>query len=92
MAEDHAIGLYHLLATGGGGLLGTLALVWRMWVVPAQAREVELQVRLAKMETRLDSGDKKFDEMGADIKDIKETIHRLEKAFAAVAPALARES
>ena len=91
MAEDHAIGLYHLLATGGGGLLGTLALVWRMWVVPAQAREVELQVRLAKMETRLDSGDKKFDEMSADIKDIKDTIHRLEKAFAAVAPALARE-
>ena len=92
MDETHAIGLYHLLATGGGGLLGTLALVWRMWVVPAQAREVELQVRLAKMETRLDSGDKKFDEMSADIKDIKDTIHRLEKAFAAVAPALARES
>ena len=89
--EQHAIGLYHLLATGGGGLLGTLALVWRLWVVPAQAREVELQVRLAKMETRLDSGDKKFDEMSADIKDIKDTIHRLEKAFAAVAPALARE-
>ena len=91
MPEGHDIGLYHLLATGGGGLLGTLALVWRMWVVPAQAREVELQVRLAKMETRLDSGDKKFDEMSADIKDIKDTIHRLEKAFAAVAPALARE-
>ena len=91
MPEEHAIGLYHLLATGGGGMLATLALVWRIWLAPAQQREIALQVRLAKMETRLDSGDKKFDEMASDLKDIRDTVHRLEKQFSAVAPALARE-
>ena len=89
--EGHVVTLWHLVATGGAGMLATIGLVWRTWVVPAQAREVELQVRLAKMETRLDSGDKKFDEMAADIKDIQQCLHRLEKAFSAVAPALARE-
>ena len=91
MPEGHAIGLWHLVATGGGGMLGTVALVWRMWLAPAQQREIALQVRLAKMETRLDSGDKKFDEMASDLKDIRDTVHRLEKQFSAVAPALARE-
>ena len=98
MPEAHGLTLYHLLATGGGGLLGTLAVVWRLWVVPAQQREIALQVRLAKMDSRLDSGDRRFDAHSqkddailAKLDRIEERLRNLETAFAGVAPALTQE-
>ena len=52
--------LWHLLATGGGGLLGTIALVWRMWVVPARDKEISLERWKVQVEARLASGEKQF--------------------------------
>ena len=52
----------------------------------------QLEMESVKMRTQLDHGDKKFDQMAADLKDVKACLHRLEKAFAGVAPALAEES
>ena len=98
MGEAHELTLYHLLATGGGGLLGTLAVVWRLWVVPAQQREIALQVRLAKIDSRLDNGDRRFDAHSEKddrilekLDRIEERLRSLEQQFAGVAPALARE-
>ena len=98
MPEAHTIGLYHLLATGGGGMLATLALVWRIWLAPAQAREVALQVRLATMETKLETGDKRFDshsakddQILAKLDKLDERMRAIETAFAGVAPALKAE-
>ena len=98
MPEEHAVTLYHLVASGGGGMLATIALVWRLWVVPAQQREVDLQVRLAKVDARLDNGDKRFehhsekdDRILAKLDAIEERLRNLEQQFAGVAPALSRE-
>ena len=51
-----------------------------------------LEMDAVRMKTQLEHGDKKFDEMAGDLKDVKETLHRLEKQFSGVAPALAREA
>lgn len=41
-------------------VIGSFATVWATFIRPAHAKEVALQVRLAKMESRLDAGDKRF--------------------------------
>ena len=83
------------LASIAAGVLGT---VYWAWVLPERKRRDDVQNRLIELEKwqavakrDLAAGDKKFDEMAADIKDIKATIHRLEKVLAGVAPALTRE-
>ena len=83
------------IVAASGAVLGV---VYWMWVLPERKRKDAVESRLRSLETwqavaqrDLAAGDKKFDDMMQDIKDIKQTIHRLEKAFAAVAPALARE-
>ena len=93
MPEAHAmqVGLLHLFATGGGGVLATIALVWRMWVVPAHKREVDLQVRLALIEGRLDGHSKKDDTILEKLDKIEDRLRALETAFAGVAPALQKE-
>ena len=57
------------------------------------------QVWKKGVEDRLKSGEESFqrhtkvdDEIKAELKEIKATLHRLEKAFAGVAPALQREA
>ena len=91
MPEEHAIGLFHLVATGGGGFLATMGLVWRLWVLPAHKRETDLQVRLALIEGRLDGHSKKDDAILEKLDKIEERLRALEQQFAAVSPALARE-
>ena len=91
MHEQHAIGLWHLFASGGGGMLATVALVWRMWVMPAHKRETDLQVRLALIEGRLDGHSKKDDAILEKLDKIEERLRALETAFAGVAPALKAE-
>ena len=45
--------LIHFVATGMGGMLATIALVWKVWVVPAHDREVNLAKWQAGMEARM---------------------------------------
>ena len=99
MPEQHAIGLWHLVATGGGGMLFTLIAVWRTWIKPAQDARTANEVRLTRIETRLDSGDKRFDSHSEKddkilekLDRIEERLRKLEQAFAGVAPALTKES
>lgn len=89
----------HFVATGGGGILATFALVWRIWIQPMHKREVEWEVWKKGVDDRFESGEESFqrhtkvdDEIKAELKEIKAALHRLEKAFAGVAPALHREA
>ena len=89
-----------------GALMGVLGVVYWMWVAPERKRRekvgdaldavrerlAELEKDMAIAQRDLKAGDKKFDEMVATLDDVRKTVHRLEKAFAAVAPALAREA
>ena len=93
--EQHGITLYHLLATGGGGLLGTLAIVHRLWLAPLHKAKVELEVWKAKVEERLKQGEHSFvrhaekdDAILSKLTAIEERLRKLEQAFAGVAPAL----
>ena len=79
-------------------LVGVLGVVYWLWVAPERKRREAVQERLSAIERwqavadrDLKAGDKKFDEMAEDLKDIQQCLHRLEKAFSAVAPALSRE-
>ena len=72
------ITLGHLAVGMAVSVIGSISMLWATWVRPAHAKEVALQVRLAKMEARLDAGDKRF--VGLD---------RLEKQMQAVLTELA---
>ena len=89
--------VYEILKLVGAALSAMVA-VNLLWVRPEKERRNEVQRRLVELEKDmalaqrdLKAGDKKFDEVIEDLKDVKATLHRLEKAFAAVSPALARE-
>ena len=86
------IQLWHLVVTGisvlaaGATILGVYHGVS---VAPEKARRKEvadglagLDKRMALAEQKLDSGDKKFDTMANDVKEIKESMRRLELAVA----------
>ena len=60
MTPDHHIGLLHLLATGGGGMLATIALVWRLWIQPSQQKAIEDARWKAQMESRMANGERTF--------------------------------
>lgn len=97
MDEQHALTIYHLIATGGGGILATVGLIWRLWIVPAREKELALAVWQAKVEERLRNGEDKFqrhtdvdERILAKLESIEERLRRLETAFAGVAPALAK--
>ena len=87
--EHQALSYWHLVATGGGGMLGTIALVWRMWVKPAQDEAVRRGKWETQVEARLSSGEKAFarhketdDELRADIKEIKASLKKVELQLA----------
>ena len=85
MENEAHIGFLHLIATGGGGMLATVALVWRMWIAPAHKKEVDLQVRLSQLEGRieqtekdLEKGSDNFETINKQLQDINKTLTRLE--------------
>ena len=89
MPEQQAIGLYHLLATGGGGILATIALVWRMWVKPIHDAKVDLERWKAQVEARLENGEKTFSRHSdadravlAKLTAIEERMRRVETSLA----------
>ena len=71
--------------------LVVLAGLYRWYIKPTLDWRKDMEVWRATTEYRLDHGDEAFQEIKRDMKDIKTSIHNLEKQFAAVAPALARE-
>ena len=87
-----AVHLWHFVLTGLGTLatiLSILGAYWRMSVIPERLRRAAVEARLnevekkqALQEQRLESGARKMDTMCADLKDIKDTLKRLEIAFA----------
>ena len=84
--------VWHLAITGLGALAAAatiLGVYHGVTVAPERARRKDvssalanLDKRTALVEQRLESGDKKFGEMAADVKDIKESMRRLELAVA----------
>ena len=93
------ITLTHLGIGMVASVLGSIAVLWGTFVRPAHQKEVKLQVRLAQIEGRLDSGKKEMDRLQAKdteilelLRSIDERLRRLENQFSAVAPALAREA
>lgn len=86
------IQLWHLAVTGLGALAAmatVLGVYHAISVAPEKVRRAQvgadladLDKRVALVEQRLESGDKKFDEMAANVKEIKECMRRLELAVA----------
>ena len=84
--------LIHLVLTGLGGVATMLSIwgvYWRASIVPEKARQadvsnriMELEKKVALQEQRLESGARKMDTMCNDLREIKETLKRLEIAFA----------
>ena len=84
--------LWHFLATGLGAVAAAatiLGVYHGVSVAPEKARRqkvaddlAELDKRIALAEQKLESGDKKFDTMANDVKEIKESMRRLELAVA----------
>ena len=72
-----------------GGLLTVFGVIHRLWIAPIQAwrkgvddRINEIEKEQALQEQRLESGDKRFEELVADIKAIREAIEGLRVALA----------
>ena len=90
MHEEHAIGFLHLLATGGGGILATVALVWRMWVKPIHEARVDLERWKAQVEARLKHGETMFARHAKDDSAILEKLNAIEERLRSVENHLAR--
>ena len=83
-----AIAWYHAII-GLGGILAIFGTYHRIWIAPEKERRETVNKRLTDLETRmtlaerdLKSGDKKFDDMAADIKAIKKAVEGLRVALA----------
>ena len=74
--------LWHLLIGAIVTGVGTWGVVWRTFIIPAQKRAEDYAAWKASVEARLGHGDDKMDRMCRDIAEIKETLKRLEIAFA----------
>ena len=77
--------VYHLIATGGGGILATLGLVWRLWIAPAQKRAVDFAAWKAEVNARLSQGESAFarhkdrdDEIVKRLDRIEERLRHIE--------------
>ena len=67
----------HLAIGMAVSVVGSVSMLWATWVRPAHRKEVDLQVRLAHIESRLDAGDKRFDTMEKLEKDMRAVLDRL---------------
>ena len=72
-----------------GGLLAIFGTVHRLWIAPIQAWRKEVERRIVEVEKqqaldkqRMESGDRKFTELVADIKEIKACLQELKVAVA----------
>lgn len=90
MNEEHAVQLWHVLATGGGGALGTIALVWRMWVKPIHDAKVDLERWKAQVEARLENGEKTFSRHSDADKTVLAKLTAIEERLRGVENKLAR--
>ena len=59
----------------------SLAGVYRWWVQPTLQFRKDIAVWQAEVNLKLESGNKRFDQMAADIADIKETGHRMNESI-----------
>lgn len=90
MAEEHAVQLWHVLATGGGGILATIGLVWRTWIKPIHEARVDLERWKAQVEARLSSGEKTFGRHAKDDQAILAKLTAIEERLRGVENKLAR--
>ena len=92
------ITLTHVAVGMALSIVGSVSMLWATWIRPAHRKEVDLQVRLAQIEAKMDEGERKMralDSKDGEILDLLRSIdnrlRKLENSFAGVAPALNRE-
>ena len=76
--------LVHFIATGAGGLLATIALIWRMWIIPARDKEIALERWKVQVEARLASGEKQFAAHATKDNAILDKLNSIEERLRAI--------
>ena len=90
MHEEHVVQVWHLFATGGGGILATIGLVWRMWIKPFHDARVDLERWKAQVEARLKNGENTFSRHSDADQAVMQKLIAIEERLRGVETKLAR--
>ena len=92
------ITLTHVAVGMALSVIGSVSMLWATWIRPAHRKEVDLQVRLAQIEAKMDEGERSMKALSTKdgeilelLRSIDDRLRKLENQFSAVSPALNRE-